>query len=990
MDRRTFLKILASGSVGFATGCSPDPYGGSRPDKTLYSLVNAPEDMVTGAPTWYATTCRECPAGCGILAKNREGRVIKLEGNPLHPVNRGSLCMRGQAALQGVYHPDRLQTPMVKEGNKWRKISFAEAQRLLNGRLAAAAQGGRDGIAMVTETVGQTQMDLFRLCLDAWKASPPIIFEPFAYESLKGANEAVFGWRVLPSYRMESADLLVAFGADFLETWLSPVEYARRFKSMHSINDKGEKGFFCHVSPFQSLTGANADLWLACHPGTESVVALGLLREALAAGLGSGLPRPFLAELEILAPPFTRELVAERAGIAPGDYARLIEALVRSRRPLVLGTGAAAADASAVLTDMAANCLNWVLDPALSRLDFAHPHRVQTASTRWQVLEFFRSMKDTAPQVLLLHNVNPVYAMPGVESVEAAITNERTFTVSFSCFLDETSQLADLVFPVRLPLECWDEYAGKEGLPSTLQPAMGRLTEAPQLGDVLLAAYGGTDLKEGKAKAFLVSRFLNQGIVKDEGEWLRTLQQGGVFRERDLGAANSRSPVPQPDPSRLTPLRQIPEVDRSGFTFVAAPSVRFFDGRGANRPWLCEIPDPLTRVAWQTPVLLHPATMKAEALQQGNRVRISHAGKMIEAPIYDAPWVKPGVLVMPMGQGHFAYGRYAKDKGINPLALLPAGAEKAGDGPVHVISGVFLRRTGSREPLARTDGARIPYGRKIALSVPLDGLEELKQPRLPGLTMWDFPMTLPLPEGYDPTRDFYPPHGHDRYRWSMVVDLDRCIGCGACAAACYAENNIGIVGEEQVRRGREMAWLSVERYLDPVDASRVTFLPLMCQHCDNAPCESVCPVYAPHHGKEGMNNQIYNRCIGTRFCSQNCPYKVRRFNWFAWEWPEPLQLQLNPNVTVRSKGVMEKCSFCIQRIKEVHGRAENEKRPIRDGEAVPACVQTCPTGALTFGSLMDPESRVRRLVDDPRAYQILGYLNTKPAVIYLRKVIQRL
>jgi molybdopterin-containing oxidoreductase family iron-sulfur binding subunit len=301
-----------------------------------------------------------------------------------------------------------------------------------------------------------------------------------------------------------------------------------------------------------------------------------------------------------------------------------------------------------------------------------------------------------------------------------------------------------------------------------------------------------------------------------------------------------------------------------------------------------------------------------------------------------------------------------------------------------------LKRSAPAEALPKTDGARIAHGRKIALSVSMQGLEALKQPKPAGLTMWDFPLTLPLPEGYDPKRDFYPPHGHEQYRWSMVVDMDRCIGCGACAVACYAENNIGIVGPERIRQGREMAWLSVERYVDPDNGTKVVFLPLMCQHCDNAPCETVCPVYAPHHGKEGMNNQIYNRCIGTRFCSQNCPYKVRRFNWFDWEWPEPLQLQLNPNVTVRSKGVMEKCSFCVQRIKEAHGWAKDEKRSIRDGEAVPACVQTCPTGALTFGNLMDGGSRVRQLVDDPRAYQIMGYLNTKPGVIYLRKVAREI
>jgi len=254
--------------------------------------------------------------------------------------------------------------------------------------------------------------------------------------------------------------------------------------------------------------------------------------------------------------------------------------------------------------------------------------------------------------------------------------------------------------------------------------------------------------------------------------------------------------------------------------------------------------------------------------------------------------------------------------------------------------------------------------------------------------MNDFPLTLPLPEGYDHGRDIYPSHDHETYRWGMVVDLDRCIGCSACVAACYAENNVGMVGEQQIIKGREMAWIRIERYEDPDDATRQIYLPMMCQHCDNAPCEAVCPVYAPHHSKEGLNNQIYNRCIGTRFCAQNCPYKVRRFNWLDWQWPEPLNMQLNPNVTVRSKGVMEKCSFCVQRIKAAHGHAKNEQRTIRDGEVTPACVQTCPTNALHFGNLMDTESMVRKLIADPRAYQVMGYLNTKPAVIYLKKVIQ--
>ncbi len=427
---------------------------------------------------------------------------------------------------------------------------------------------------------------------------------------------------------------------------------------------------------------------------------------------------------------------------------------------------------------------------------------------------------------------------------------------------------------------------------------------------------------------------------------------------------------------------------------IAVPSVRFFDGRSANRPWLGEAPDPLTKVAWQTPVMMHPDTLAGNNLVQGDLVRLQTKAGVIEALAYETENVRAGVLIMGIGQGHDGFGRYADKVGLNPFKLMPGTIDAHTGGPIFSTP-VDISKSGKPQKLANTDGSRFQYDRKIALTIPLTELahKSHKDPahgEKAGLTMWDFPMTLPLPEGYDKKRDFYPPHDHEDYRWAMVVDLDRCIGCGACAVACYAENNIGIVGLKGILDQREMSWLMIQRYLDPQQPEKIIFLPMLCQHCDNAPCEAVCPVYAPHHSKEGLNNQIYNRCIGTRFCSQNCPYKVRRFNWFTWKWPKPLNLQLNPDVTVRSKGVMEKCSFCVQRIKNAHGEAKDEKREIRDGEIMPACLQTCPTGVFTFGNLMDKNSKVRQMVDDPRAYQILGYLNTKPAVIYLKKVLQEI
>jgi Fe-S-cluster-containing dehydrogenase component len=476
-----------------------------------------------------------------------------------------------------------------------------------------------------------------------------------------------------------------------------------------------------------------------------------------------------------------------------------------------------------------------------------------------------------------------------------------------------------------------------------------------------------------------------EGRIRDELDWLRSLQQGGVFPSAKSASNTAPIAVPEHLPTALA-APYSPAAPTAGFVFAAVPSVRLFDGRGANKPWLCEIPDPLCRVAWQSPVRMHPDTARARGLQLADIVHIRSAGGSLEAPVYVTETIRPGLLVMETGQGHSDYGRYAEKAGANPFALLPAAVHPACGGPTHLAE-VTVEATGRRIEFAKTDGSRIQQGRAFLLTTTLAELLKGGRPAKTGLTMDNFPLTLPLPEGYDPRRDFYPPHDHDHYRWGMAIDLDRCIGCGACAAACYAENNVGIVGETRIVQGREMAWLEIVRYHDERRMQRVMFMPMLCQHCDNAPCESVCPVYAPHHNPEGLNTQIYNRCIGTRFCSQNCPYKVRRFNWFDWEWPEPMNLQLNPDVTVRSKGVMEKCSFCLQRIKEARTRAKNENRPIREGEVTPACVQTCPTDALIFGNLMDKDSRVRRLCDDPRAYQAMGYLNTKPAVIYLKKVL---
>jgi len=982
MKRRTFLKLTGLGSISFAAGCSPEP------SKTLYSLVQAPEDTVTGQATWYASTCRECPAGCGVLAKNREGRVIKLEGNPLHPINQGSLCLRGQAALQGIYNPDRLTMPRIKDGGGFQLIGWEEARKRLQEALQTATQSDGTHVRLLSEVVGATQARLFAEAMEALNGAPPLFYEAFAYENLRFANQEVFGFAGLPAYGLERADLLLSFGADFLETWLSPVEYARKFKEMHGVYGHA-KGRFVAVAPFRGLTSANADEWLGCHPGGEAAVALGLVHAALSQGRGLELPAELRDSLAHLLTGYTMSRVSDLSGIPQARLAALKEALLAARRPLILGSGVTNGTLNGRQTDMAANLLNWILDPDLRRVDFTRPHRVAAAAPRSDLEAFWSDLAAGQGRVLLLNNTNPAYSMPPAADIPSILQRDDLFVVSFSNFMDETSQWADLVLPVKMALETWDEYGGHPGITSLLQPAMGHLYDLPSLGDLLLACAFTGQPPAADYKQYLLKNLSALTGINREREWIQGLRQGGFFPERSSAATHQ--PRPSKNFTDLFLALDPPQTD--GLALMAAPSIRFHDGRGANRPWLAEIPDPVTRIAWQTPLWVHPDTLAQRSLVQGDTVRVTVDNREEEAPVYATRGTRPNVVVMPTGQGHTAFGRYAKGHGANPFRLMESGTQIGSGAPALAAPAVTLKPAGRTVALARVDGSRSQHERAIALSMPaasnIHGADH-HDAHTPGLAMEGYPLALPLAEGYRRDRDFYPPHDHDTYRWAMTVDLDRCIGCGACVAACYAENNIGIAGEARIAEGREMAWLSIDRYHDRTRPGQLVFIPMLCQHCDNAPCESVCPVYAPHHNKEGMNNQIYNRCIGTRFCSQNCPYKVRRFNWFAWDWPGALKLQLNPNVTVRAKGVMEKCSFCVQRIKTARSAAKNEKRLIRDGEVVPACVQTCPTEALTFGNLMDPQSRVRKNCDDPRAYQVMGYLNTKPAVIYLKKVIYKI
>jgi molybdopterin-containing oxidoreductase family iron-sulfur binding subunit len=435
-------------------------------------------------------------------------------------------------------------------------------------------------------------------------------------------------------------------------------------------------------------------------------------------------------------------------------------------------------------------------------------------------------------------------------------------------------------------------------------------------------------------------------------------------------AAVTRTPTSSP----WNFLRQHCEVVGKDLDLWLWPAPMLFDGRGADRPWLQEAPDPVSTIQWGSWIDIHPKTAAPLELSDGDVVEVSAWGGKAQAPLRLTTDVAEGVVAMVLGQGHSTLGRNASGRGVNAFALVDWASTPG------TTAKVTVRPTGRKAAITFATATQDQHGREILQWVALSKLRGMKEGEGEHLA-------LPLPEGYDPAKDLAQPRRYEAHRWAMVIDLDRCIGCGACAVACQAENNVAVVGPAEAAKGRTMHWLRVVPYRHPEDPRRVGFLPMLCQHCDCAPCEPVCPVYASVHSEEGLNAQVYNRCIGTRYCSNNCPYKVRRFNWLAHQWPPPLDWQLNPDVSVRCRGVMEKCPFCVQRIRRAKQRARREGRALRDGDVQPACGQSCPTKAILFGDLLDADSQVSRLTrGDPRRYHVLEELNTKPAVTYLRRI----
>ena len=964
MNRREFFKIITTtGAVAAAGGCQ-------QAAEKLLPLVVPNEQIVPGVASWFSTVCRECPAGCGVIARNREGRIVKLEGNPDHPVNQGALCIRGQAALQGMYHPDRFAGPQRREGSALRAVGWDDALKLAGEKLATVRGAGKGrGIVLVSQLENGSLGALMDRFGQALGARPRVTLEPFGYEWIRAANRLVFNRDAIPYYAFEDAEVVLSFGADFIETWLSNVNYTRTFGRMHGFRG-GRAGTFIHVEPRQSLTASNADEWVRNAPGTEGLLALAILKVMVEEGMVDRRFAEAAAGVEV-------NQVAADSGVSAETIKHVAHVFGSAKPGLAVGGGVAVAGSNATQSLAAINLLNAAAGNVGKTVRFGPDSSYAQVTPYAEVAALAQAMTRGEIEVLLIGpGVNPAFTLPGGLRFGEAMA-KVPFVVSFANQPDETTALAHLVLPDTHWLETWGDYSPREGVLGLMQPTMSPIRDSRPLGDVLLAL-GRTVLGTEEGKGPLPWASFEQSLkgawdpVIKAGQWEQALQQGGVWKDVPSAAVTPKTAAIEAASAKL-------EGDAAGLTLLAYPSLRMYDGRTASRSWLQEAPDTMTQAVWDAWVEISTETAAKLGIAAGDVVKVTSPHGTIEVPAYVSPTIHPGAVAVPIGHRYAPYQvpRYVRAPGapMNPLALLPGAADPASGGPAFLSVRVTLAKTGARRPLAILQATHDQQDRELARHV---DLRTAREEALRGKVEKPHDMV-----------SMYSPQQYPNYRWGMAVDVDLCVGCQACVVACIAENNIPVVGKAEAAYGRQLHWLRLERWAEgKADHPRNAFLPMFCQHCEIAPCEPVCPVFAAYRTDEGLNGQVYNRCVGTRYCGNNCPYHVRRFNWYYYQFPEPLNVQLNPDVTVRQLGIMEKCTMCIQRIVAGKDRARDEKRTVRDGDIVTACQQTCPTQAITFGNLKDEGSEATKLRHAPRAYSVLDELGTRPSVTYLRKVVR--
>ena len=986
--RRDFLKYL-----GFSTAAAALAASCETPVKKVIPYVNKPEDLIPGVANYYATTYVSGGDVVSVVAKVRDGRPIKIEGNELSGITKGGTSAKVQASVLDLYDTARLRYPVQMVNGSKKEVSTFEAfDKLVADDLGTL--GGAPIVLLTSTITSPTSKEIIASFLGKYPGSKHVQYDADSYSGILQANEATYGKKSIPSYQFDEAKVIVSLAADFLGTWLSPIEFARQYAKGRKVNEKNpEVSKHYQFESILSLTGGNSDERFVHRPSETGAVALALLAE-----LGGSVTAPALDEkLKTGIKKVAKDLLANKgkALVVSGSNNVNVQIIVNAINEAIGANG---------------TTINW------------------SAPIQWRqgidsdFTALVADMDGGKVGALFVYGVNPVYTYYDAEKFKSALKKVKT-SVSFNDRLDETSELCKYVIPAPHYLESWGDAEPKPGYFSLLQPTIAPLFKTRPFEESLLKWSGNTSTHEDYVRAF----WLKKSGSLDAYE--KALQDGVI--EPSSASASSSSAFSAAKVSEAASA--ITSQKKGGsFEVVLYQTVAAGVGNHSNNPWLLELPDPITRANWDNYAVVSPKYAKDNwSIDIGNRrqadkyevypdkqvVEVTVGGKTISLPALIIPGTHENVIGIALG-----YGRQSADAN-NTADYIGRAVVAVGKNvfPLATFNGLSIdlfaadatiKTTSETYKIAQVQTHNSYEGRTEVVKEmtladfkksPKEIIEEREEELKPygGL------------EGYRKEGTLYSDYDKPGIKWGMSIDMNSCVACGACVVACHAENNVPVVGKSEVLRYHDMHWIRIDRYFsgNPNDADSIqtVFQPMLCQHCDNAPCENVCPVSATNHSSEGLNQMVYNRCIGTRYCANNCPFKVRRFNWADYTGADSFpdnqrqvlddvvmmmnddlsRMVLNPDVTVRSRGVMEKCSFCVQRLQEGKLNAKKENRTLKDMVDIKtACQQACPTEAIVFGDTRDRESRIAKTREDneQRVFYALEELHVLPNVNYLAKI----
>lgn len=957
--RREFLKLMgASVALTTAAGCI------RRPVQKIVPYNKQPEEVTPGVSNWYTSTYFDGQEGFGLLIKSREGRPVHIEGNPNHPLNRGASSSRAQASLLGLYDPERLQGPKRNLLNEKRtnKETVSISWDDLDQKVTTELKKG--GVYILSGNISspatQAVIDDFAKAFGAQH----VAWEPLGHDDVAEGQKASYGEATVPAYRFDRAKMIVSIDADFLGAWLTPVNFTRQFtagrKNIESMNR------LVSFDSTYSLTGANADIRYRIKPSQQLTVVMGLINEVIGGTsyAGNESVRAALA-------PFKG--AAAELKISEEAFKKVAADLQKNAgESLVVAGGLQTRTEDSLNLQIAVNFLNTILGNE-GRTVLAKKANNRLTASYAALTGLIKKMNDGAVKTLIIYRSNPLYALAKDAGFDEALKKVNT-VVYIGDTMNETAQFCHFVSTDNHALETWGDAEFTSGVYSLHQPLIRTMydTRSFQLSLMTwayIANQGPKRLITYETYYDYLRAFCKEEIApkfakgRDFESFWNDLLQTGVTGEAD-GSAPARS-------FRMDAFGGIKKKNAgAALELVLYPKIQIGDGELANVGWLQELPDPVTKIVWDNYASVSLKTAENMKLKQGDIVEVKLGDKKIKIPLHIQPGLHDEVVAIAVGYGRTYAGKVGNGIGQDAYPLSSVSAERV----LFAGGAVEMKKAGRGYDLVTTQGHDSMEGRQIVVQATNKDYSENKQANIHRHHTWSI----------------WSGHQYNGHKWGMAIDLNTCTGCSACMTACQSENNVHVVGKKYVMQGREMHWIRIDRYYTgAVENAEAVFQPVMCQHCDNAPCETVCPVSATSHSSEGLNEMVYNRCVGTRYCSNNCPYKVRRFNWFNYAKliEKPMHMALNPEVAVRSRGVMEKCTFCVQRIKEGKNKAKTEGRALKDGDIKTACQTACPTDGITFGDLNDENSEVAKIFrSEPRAYSLLEEWYAKPSIRYLSKI----